>query len=74
VDLQATLDSLIAVAYDGYLTAFDVLLPPLLKAYDSLGADDALRSRLQEPISLLRNWNHGTSVSSRRLTPPRMLR
>jgi acyl-homoserine-lactone acylase len=59
-----TLDSLIAAAYDGHLTAFDVLLPPLLAAYDALQADDARRARLQEPIAALRSWNHRTSADS----------
>jgi acyl-homoserine-lactone acylase len=59
-----TLDSLIAAAYDGHLTAFDVLLPPLLAAYDALPATDARRAQLQEPIGILRAWNHRTSADS----------
>jgi acyl-homoserine-lactone acylase len=59
-----TLDSLIAAAYDGHLTAFDVLLPPLITAYDALPAGDARRERLQEPIGVLRNWNRRTAADS----------
>ncbi len=33
-----TIDKMIAVGYDHYLTAFEVLLPPLIHAYDSLSA------------------------------------
>jgi acyl-homoserine-lactone acylase len=61
---QVTLDSLIAAAYDGHLTAFEVLLPPLLQAYDHLQADDPLRSQLREPIDALRGWNRRTSADS----------
>jgi acyl-homoserine-lactone acylase len=64
-DIQGvTLDSLIATAYDGHLTAFDVLLPPLLAAYDALPAADPRRAQLQEPIGALRAWNHRTSPDS----------
>jgi acyl-homoserine-lactone acylase len=61
---QVTLDSLIAAAYDSHLTAFEVLLPPLLQAYDNLQADDPLRSQLREPIAALRGWNRRTSADS----------
>jgi len=61
---QATLDSLIGAAYDGHLTAFDVLLPPLFNAYDALGDDDPLRSQLRGPITTLREWNRRTSADS----------
>jgi acyl-homoserine-lactone acylase len=59
-----TLDSLITAAYDGHLTAFDVLLPPLLVAYDALPASDPEKAQLQEPIGILRAWDHRTSVDS----------
>ena len=59
-----TLDSLIAAAYDGHLTAFDVLLPPLITAYDALPAGDVRRERLLEPIGVLRNWNRRTAADS----------
>jgi acyl-homoserine-lactone acylase len=59
-----TLDSLIATAYDGHLTAFDVLLPPLIVAFDALPAGDARRATLQEPMAALKNWNRRTSADS----------
>jgi len=59
-----TLDGLIAAAYDGHLTAFDVLLPPLLKAYDALARADPLFSSLREPIETLRDWDRRTSAVS----------
>jgi acyl-homoserine-lactone acylase len=60
----ATLDDLIAAAYDGHLTAFDVLLPPLFAAYDGLLRDDPLVARLREPIEVLRRWDRRTSADS----------
>jgi acyl-homoserine-lactone acylase len=60
----ATLDSLIAAGYDGHLTAFDVLLPPLLSAYDALPSADPRRANLREPIEILRAWNRRTSADS----------
>lgn len=59
-----TLDSLIAAAYDSYLTAFADLVPPLLTAYDRLPASSPLRARLAEPVQLLREWDLRWSVGS----------
>jgi acyl-homoserine-lactone acylase len=59
-----TLDSLITAGYDPHLTTFDVALPPLFKAYDQLPATDARRASLQEPIELLRAWDHRTGEQS----------
>jgi acyl-homoserine-lactone acylase len=61
---NVTLDSLIAAGYDGHLTAFDVLLPPLFAAYDALLAADPRRGVLQEAIAALRGWNRRTSADS----------
>jgi acyl-homoserine-lactone acylase len=61
---NATLDTLIAAGYDGHLTAFDILLPPLIKAYDALPSADARRASLREPIDTLRAWNRRTSADS----------
>jgi acyl-homoserine-lactone acylase len=61
---DVTLDSLIATAYDGHLTAFDVLLPPLFAAYDQLPDSDPRRSALKEPIDSLRGWDHRTGILS----------
>jgi acyl-homoserine-lactone acylase len=61
---DVTLDSLIAAGYDGHLTAFDVLLPPLFAAYDALPAADPQRAALGEAIASLRNWNRRTSADS----------
>ena len=63
-----TLDKLIAAANDPHLTAFDELLPPLLKAYDSQNAsaaptNDAAPAEA-EAIAVLRAWNHNYRTTS----------
>jgi acyl-homoserine-lactone acylase len=59
-----TLDSLVAAAYDSYLTEFDVMLPPLLKAYDAAPASSPLKSKLAEPIAMLKSWDRRWSATS----------
>jgi acyl-homoserine-lactone acylase len=61
---NATLDSLIAAGYDGHLTAFDMLIPPLIAAYDALPSADPRRAAFREPIETLRAWNRRTSADS----------
>ncbi|MGB7283308.1 MAG: penicillin acylase family protein [Candidatus Acidiferrum sp.] len=52
-----TVDSLIAAAYDSYLTWFEKPIPCLLKACDNAPTDDSLKAKLAEQISTLRGWN-----------------
>jgi acyl-homoserine-lactone acylase len=52
-----TLDGLISKAYDSYLTAFEPLVPALLKDWDALPQGDALKQKLAEQVVLLRGWN-----------------
>jgi acyl-homoserine-lactone acylase len=61
---NATLDSLIGAGYDGHLTAFDVLLPPLFAAYDALAEADPRRASLKDGIAVLRAWNRRTAADS----------
>ena len=52
-----TLDSLVAAAYDSFLTWFEKPMPALIKAWDLLPADDPLKAQLREQISVLRAWD-----------------
>ena len=52
-----TLQSLIAAAYDSYLTWFEPMLPALVRDYDALPASDARKGQLADPIALLRDWD-----------------
>ena len=59
-----TLDSLIAAAYDSYLTWFEKPLPALIKAWDDAPASNPLKAKLAEQIALLRQWDLRWSVNS----------
>jgi acyl-homoserine-lactone acylase len=63
-----TLSSLIAAAYDSYLTWFEKPIPALIKAWDatrdSTPAADPQRAKLAEQIELLRKWDHRWAVTS----------
>ena len=52
-----TIDSLIAAAYDSYLTAFEPLVPQLARDFDALPAGDARRASLGPQVAALRGWN-----------------
>ena len=60
-----TIDKMIKeVGYNHYLSAFEVLLPPVFSAYEALPGNDSLKNKLAEPISLLRSWDKNSSESS----------
>jgi acyl-homoserine-lactone acylase len=59
-----TLDSLIAAAFDSYLTWFDKPLPALIKAWDDAPTSNPLKAKLREQIALLRAWDHRWGVNS----------
>ncbi|MGI4845282.1 MAG: penicillin acylase family protein [Janthinobacterium lividum] len=60
-----TLDSLIAAAYDSHLTAFEPLVPQLLKDYDALPANDPRKARLAAQVDSLRGWDLRSGVDSK---------
>ncbi|MDG1571794.1 acylase [Robiginitalea sp. M366] len=53
-----TLDSLIALAYDPYLPAFEALIPGLVEAFDR---NPAAYPELRDPVEVLRAWDFRTS-------------
>ena len=55
---------LLHTAYDSALPGFDILLPPLLRAFDTLPVVDKRRTELAEPIARLRTWNRHWSADS----------
>ena len=59
-----TIESLIAAAYDTYLTAFEALLPPLIRDYDAARPPDALRARVTDQIAVLRGWDYRWAAMS----------
>jgi acyl-homoserine-lactone acylase len=58
-----TLESLIDLAYDSYLPAFEALIPGLVRSYDKV-----LDAELGQEIELLRNWDYRTSADSKAMT------
>jgi acyl-homoserine-lactone acylase len=59
-----TPESLIATAFDPYLTTFARLLPLLVAAYDRLPQGDPERAALSGQIELLRSWDYRRSLES----------
>ena len=56
--------SLRDAAYDTYLTAFEVLLPPLVRDYDATPATDPLKAKLADQMAVLRAWDYRWSEQS----------
>lgn len=52
-----TLESLIASAYDSELTAFEPLVPALVKDWEALAPSDSLKSQLAAQVAALRGWD-----------------
>ena len=59
-----TMSSLAAAAYDSYLPPFAKIVPILIKDYDALPAGDALKTKLADPITVMRSWNYRWGVNS----------
>lgn len=60
-----TLDKVIAAGYDTYLSAFEVLVPALVSSFEkNVKPTDSLYAVLNEPITLLKNWDYHTSANS----------
>jgi acyl-homoserine lactone acylase PvdQ len=59
-----TLDSLIAAAYDSYLTWFEKPLPALIKAWDQTPDGNPLKAKVAAQIELLRKWDLRWGVAS----------
>ena len=58
------LDKLIAAAYDPHLTAFDGLVPALVRDWTALSASDPRKAALAEPVALLRAWDRRSGTTS----------
>jgi acyl-homoserine-lactone acylase len=52
-----TISSLVAAAYDSYLTWFEKPIPCLAKAWDDATTDLSLKAKLAEQVGALRGWN-----------------
>ena len=59
-----TMNDLITAGYDTYLSAFESLIPALIKAYDSYPEQDSIKIQLKEPLEALRQWDGYSSENS----------
>ncbi|MBY0477192.1 MAG: penicillin acylase family protein [Chitinophagaceae bacterium] len=60
-----TIDKTIAGGYDTYLSAFEVLVPALIKSFEkNIQPTDSMYRSLAAPIAVLKNWNYYSSNHS----------
>jgi acyl-homoserine lactone acylase PvdQ len=59
-----TMQSLRAAAYDSYLPAFAIMVPPLVKAWDDAAPSNPLKAKLADQIAMLRKWDYRWAVNS----------
>lgn len=60
-----TIDKVIKAGYDNYLTAFEVLVPSLVQAFEkNVQEDDSLFALLAGPIAVLKKWDYRTRENS----------
>ena len=58
-----TIDKVIAKGYNTFLTAFEVMIPALIKAYDRSSGNTEYSS-LKEPMDILRKWDFHSGENS----------
>jgi acyl-homoserine lactone acylase PvdQ len=64
-----TIDKLIAAGYDPSLTAFEILVPALVRVFErDVRPGTTMHEQLKEPMSVLKAWDHRTSVRSIAMT------
>jgi acyl-homoserine lactone acylase PvdQ len=62
---QFTIDKTIAAGYDTKLTAFEILIPALINAFDkTITTTDSLYYPLMVPINILRRWDYRCGENS----------
>ncbi|MBL0055405.1 MAG: penicillin acylase family protein [Chitinophagaceae bacterium] len=59
-----TLDKLISAGYDNRLTAFEVLVPALISAYEKGPLHDSIFGSVKNAIGILKQWDHRCTVNS----------
>jgi len=59
-----TLASLIAAAFDSYLTWFEKPIPALIQAWDQTPASNPLKAKTAEQVAMLRQWDLRWGVDS----------
>lgn len=59
------LEKVIAAGYDTYLSSFELMIPPLVQAFEkNIKPSDSLYKQLSEPIQVLKNWDYRSGENS----------
>ena len=62
---QFTIDKVISAGYDRYLSAFAILVPAVVKAFEnSVRPQDSLYALLKEPVDALKAWDFNVGENS----------
>ena len=60
-----TIDKVIEKGYDTYLSAFEILIPALIKAYEKSGTENSnLKNSLAAPMDILKKWDYRCGENS----------
>ena len=59
-----TLETMLAGAYDPLLTAFEPLVPQLVRAWDALPPSDPRKAQLAQQVAALKGWDLRSSTAS----------
>ena len=59
-----TPDTVVAAAFDSQLPEFELLIPALLLAYDQMPASRPMKTKLTDPIGVLRKWDYRWAADS----------
>lgn len=64
-----SIDKVIKAGYDTRISAFEILIPALISSFEkNIHGNDSLYSQLNEPISVLRNWDFRCGENSNATT------
>jgi acyl-homoserine lactone acylase PvdQ len=59
-----TIEKIIAAGYDRKLSAFEILIPGLVAAFEKNNLPDSIYQELAEPVLLLKTWDYNVSARS----------
>jgi len=64
-DKTFTIDKIITAGYDRKLSAFEILIPALVSAFEkNIPATDSIYNQLAEPIRVLKTWDYNVADNS----------
>lgn len=59
-----TIDKVIAAGYDRKLSAFELLIPALVSAFEKKVAADSIYQQIAEPVQVLKKWDYTVAENS----------